>query len=215
MKRGGKAATPADAPRMAGAGISDAAVRKATGRGWGDWYDVLDAAGAREMTHQQIMLAVAGHDVNEWWRQMVAVAYEQARGLRERHQREDGFAATASKSFKAGVTRVYAAWTEDEVRSAWLDSSGWHIRKSVLYKNLKITWKDGHTHLEIHMYPRGEGRTLVQVEHSKLSNLEDVQRWKMFWGVALERLREVLEAGDLAPGSSMSHLHAPSHSLVA
>ncbi len=214
MKRVVKAATAAETPRMAGAGISDAAVRKATGHGWGDWYSLLDAAGAREMTHQHIIQAVAGHGVAEWWRQMIAVAYEQARGLRERHQREDGFAATASKSLKVGVTRVYTAWVDDDLRATWLDATGWHIRKAALYKTLRITWRDGRTHLEIHMYPRGEGRTLVQIEHSKLASLEEVQRWKTFWGVALERLREVLEASDPAHTPD-GPLHAQAHSLAA
>lgn len=148
---------------------------------------------------------------------MIAVAYEQARGLRERHQREDGFAATASKALKVGVTRVYTAWVDDDLRATWLDATGWHIRKAALYKTLRITWRDGRTHLEIHLYPRGEGRTLVQIEHSKLASLEDVQRWKTFWGVALERLREVLESSDPAhtPDGPHGHLHAQTHSLAA
>jgi hypothetical protein len=50
--------------------------------------------------------------------------------------------------------------------------------------------------VEVHLWPRGEGRTLIQIEHSKLSTLDDVQRLKAFWGVALERLRKLTEAID-------------------
>lgn len=197
MKREVKAVTGTDSGhRTAGAGISETAVKKATGKGWGDWYALLDAAGAREMSHQQIISAVAQHESSVWWQQMIAAAYEQARSLRERHQREDGFAANASKLVKAGVTRVYAAWAEEELRSGWLDSSGCHIRKAVPCKSLRMTWKDGRTHLEVHLYPRGIGRALIQVEHSRLATLDDVHRMKAFWGVALERLREMLETAD-------------------
>jgi hypothetical protein len=194
MKRDGRGASSTDASSLAGAGISESAVRKATAKGWGDWYDLLDAAGAREMSHQQIVSEVARHQAGEWWQQMIATAYEQARGLRERHPREEGFAANASKIIKAGVTRVYAAWAEDELRSGWLDASGWHLRKATPCKALRATWKDGRTHLDVHLYPRGEGRTLVQLEHSRLSTLEDAHRFRAFWGVALERLREMLES---------------------
>jgi hypothetical protein len=193
MKRDGRATAAPDSSRLAGAGISEAAVRKATGRGWGDWYGLLDGVGAREMTHPGIVAVVARHQPGSWWQQMIAVAYEQARGLRERHQKDDGFVANASKTIRAGVTRVYSAWADDEIRSGWLDAAGWHIRKATPCKSLRITWMDGHTHLDVCLWPRGEGVTLVQVQHSKLANFEDVARLKTFWGVALERLRELLE----------------------
>jgi hypothetical protein len=195
MKRGGRGSHAPDSGGGA-SGITEAAVRKATGKGWGDWYALLDAAGAQEMTHQQIISAVARHQQNTWWQQMIAAAYEQARSLRERHQREDGFAANASKLIRAGVTRVYAAWVEDELRAGWLDASGWNIRKSTPCKSLRITWKDGHTHVDVALWPRSVGKTLLQVEHSRLATLDEVHRFKAFWGVALERLRGLLEAAE-------------------
>lgn len=200
MKAHGKDAVGAgsEVSVLAGAGIGDTAVRKATGKGWGDWYAVLDAAGAREMNHRQILALVSRYQSGEWWQQQIAVAYEQARNLRDKHQKDDGFAATASKIINAGVTRVWAAWTDDAMRAGWLDASGWHVRKSVLYKSLKITWKDGRTHLDVYLWPRSESRTLVQVEHSKLGSLPDMERLKAFWGIALERLRRLTETAQSA-----------------
>lgn len=203
MKRDGKGSTTPDSSGLAGAGITEAAVRKATRRGWGEWYELLDAAGAREMTHPLIVAVVARHETSAWWQQMITVAYEQARGLREKHQRDDGFAANASKIILAGITRVYSAWTDDDTRAAWLDSTGWHIRKTVPYKSLRATWTDGRTHVEVHLWPRAEGKTLVQVEHHRLGNTEEVHRAKAFWSLALERLRGLLETA-----------HEP-HSLAA
>ncbi len=177
-------------------GVTDTAVRKATGKGWGEWYALLDSAGAREMTHRQIVSMVGGHEPGGWWQQTIATTYERARGLGEKHQRLEGFSATASKLIKVGVTRVYAAWAEEAVRRGWLDSSGWTIRKATPCKSLLITWCDGRTHVEVHLYPRDVAKTLIQVEHSRLATQEDLQRLKAFWGVALERLREMLETAD-------------------
>lgn len=196
MRRDGKAVSTADSSALAGGGVCDAAVRKATGKGWGEWYDLLDAAGAREMTHQQIVAVVSRHERGGWWQQMITVAYERARGLRERHQKDDGFSATASKIIKAGVTRVFGAWTEDGARAPWLDATGWHVRKSTPYRSLRITWTDGKTHLDVYFWPRGLGKTLVQIEHSKLGSVEEVARLRTFWSEALEKLRELLETAD-------------------
>lgn len=179
--------------RIAGAGITDAAVRKGTGHGWGEWYDFLDAQGAREMTHPQIVAVVARRESSEWWQQMITVAYEQARGLREKHQKDDGFAANAGKTIQAGVMRLFAAWTNDDIRPAWLDATGWNLRKVTPYKSLRITWTDGRTHVDVYFWPRTESKTLVQIQHSKLGSPEEVHRMKAFWSAALERLREMVE----------------------
>lgn len=39
-------------------GISDAAVRKATGKGWQDWFAILDKAGATRLAHKDIVEAL-------------------------------------------------------------------------------------------------------------------------------------------------------------
>lgn len=197
MKKDGRGPAATDSSALMGARVSDGAIRKATGRGWGDWFDLLDAAGAREMTHQQMVAVIGRHEAaGAWWQQMIAVAYERARGMGERHARAEGFSANTCKIIRAGLTRVFAAWTDEAVRSGWLDATGWHVRKATPCRSLRITWKDGRTHLEVHLSPRGEGKTLIQVQHSRLESLEDANRLKAFWGVALERLRELLEPAD-------------------
>jgi hypothetical protein len=68
--------------------MSDEAVEAKTGKTWSRWFKHLDAAGARKMTHQEIVAHLRDkHDVRPWWQQMVAVTYEQARGLREIHEK--------------------------------------------------------------------------------------------------------------------------------
>jgi len=197
MKRDGRSTVTTDSSGLGGAGITETAVRKATGKGWGDWYSLLDAAGAREMTHQQIMAVVALQHPADWWQQVITVTYEKARSIRTKHHKDDGFSANASKVINARVTRLFDAWVEDAQRALWLEAPGWHVRKSTPYKNLRVTWIEGRTHVEAHFWPRGEGRTLIQVEHSKLGSLADVQRLKAFWGGALERLRELVETAGL------------------
>jgi len=62
-------------------GISSAAVRKATTKTWAQWLALLDQAGAKKLPHKGIALLLQQkHRLGDWWCQMVAVGYEQARG---------------------------------------------------------------------------------------------------------------------------------------
>src|SRR5512141_590280 len=83
------------------AGMSDASVRSATGRGWAEWVALLDSAAAASKPHRDIVRHAAGPSVTSWWSQMVTVGYERIRGLRERGQRRGG-------SYEAGKSRTFA-----------------------------------------------------------------------------------------------------------
>src|SRR5216117_1433710 len=79
--------------------MSDAAVVRATGKKWAEWFAILDKAGAKKLTHQQIVAVLAKkHGLAPWWQQMVTVTYEQARGLRKVHERPDGYSISRSKT---------------------------------------------------------------------------------------------------------------------
>ena len=92
MKKTQKTATKA-------AGVSDAAVQAKTGKGWQEWFALLDAAGARQMSHKEIAARLYDQlGCPDWWSQMVAVGYEQERGLREKHQTPAGYQVSASKT---------------------------------------------------------------------------------------------------------------------
>ena len=85
---------------------SDAEIRRRTGRGWEDWFDLLDEWHADELAHKEIARRVAserGIEPLVWEAQAVTISYERARGLRVVGQRTDGFAITASKTVAAPV----------------------------------------------------------------------------------------------------------------
>jgi hypothetical protein len=89
------------------AGIGTDAVARATGRGWDQWLALLDKAGAAAMPHKAIVAMLADRfGMPSWWRQMVTVGYEQARGLREVNQNAEGFSANASRTVQAELERL-------------------------------------------------------------------------------------------------------------
>src|SRR5215469_1117257 len=64
---------------------SDEAVKAKTGKVWAEWFKILDKAGAKKMPHKEIALYLyEKQKLPAWWCQMVAVGYEQERGLRQK-----------------------------------------------------------------------------------------------------------------------------------
>src|SRR5438093_3737369 len=72
------------------AGMSEAAITRATGRTWSAWVKTLDAVHATEKPHRDIARYVSSLGLPDWWSQTVTVGYERIRGLRDKGQRRDG-----------------------------------------------------------------------------------------------------------------------------
>jgi uncharacterized protein YndB with AHSA1/START domain len=174
--------------------IRDEAVQAKTGKNWSEWLAVLDQAGAAKMNHKEIVAYLVEHyQVADWWQQMVAVTYEQARGLRDRHENLQGYQVSASKTIQASLERLFAAWEDEKQRAAWLPDPEFQLRKATPGKSLRITWVDGKTNVDVGFSPKGAGRSMVAVQHSKLPDAESVARQKEYWVKALERLETYLK----------------------
>jgi uncharacterized protein YndB with AHSA1/START domain len=176
------------------AGVGTDAVARATGKAWDQWLAILDRAGAASMPHKAIAsLLAARHRVPPWWSQMVAVGYEQARGLRKAHQKADGFSASASRTVGASLERLYGAWSDPKLRALWLGAAPVEVRRSTDGKSMRITWTAGGSSVDVNFQPAGTGKSRVQVEHGKLADDRARAAQKAFWGDALDRLKAMLE----------------------
>ena len=173
--------------------MSDAAVQAKTGKDWKQWFAVLDKAGARKMSHQEIVKYLHEHEgVGPWWQQMVTVSYEQARGLRDVHQKPGGYEISVSRTINAPVAKLFRAFTVAKSRDGWLQEDGLTIRGSVPNKSVRITWSDQKTSVVVAFVSKGDNKTQVVAQHSKLPNAKASQKMKRFWGDALVRLRTAI-----------------------
>lgn len=174
--------------------ISDEAVKARTGKVWAEWFKILDAAGARKLAHPEIATYLSErHKVPSWWRQMVTVAYEQARGLRQLHEKPAGFEISVSRTLAVPVGRAFAAWENTKLRRRWLDDAGFTLRKATANKTMRITWVDGKTNLEVYFLSKGDGNCQVVAQHSKLKDAKQADRMKKYWGNQLEQLKAIVE----------------------
>lgn len=191
------------------AGIGSDAVRAKTGKSWAEWFAILDKAGAAKWPHKEIASYLHEQDCGAWWSQMVTVGYEQARGLRVKHQTADGFSASASKTVDAPIGKLYQAWSDAKLRAKWLpDSADITIRSATKNKVIRIVWTDGKSNVEVRFYPKGEGKSQVTIQRRKLKNTKEVQQVKAYWGKALDQLKALLDGAIVKAKTSMRKAHA-------
>jgi hypothetical protein len=81
----------------------------------------------------------------DWWSQMVAVGYEQMRGLRVLHQKAGGFEISRSKTVAVPIGRAFKAWLSPSSRRTWLADPDIEITTSTENKTLRFLWIDGKT----------------------------------------------------------------------
>ena len=179
--------------------MSNNAVYTRTGSTWQEWFAILDASGAINMKHKDIaQYLYQKHRVSAWWSQMITVTYEQVRGLRDKHQKSDGYAISVSKVVPGPVGVLYNFWSDEKKRKRWLtekQKASLTIRKSTPNKSMRIIWGDGKTRVEANFYDKGGSKSQITVQHSKLSKSEMAESMKAYWKKTLQRLANLLKKG--------------------
>lgn len=177
------------------AGVSDATVHEATGKGWDEWFAILDGVGADEMSHPEIVAELhANHDVSPWWQQQITVAYEQERGLREEHETPRGFEISRTRTMNVVVDDLYRAFTDEAIRKRWLPVEVGDVRETTPGQSIWMAWSDGQTQVNARFVDKGDAKSAVTVQHTKLPDSDEAAQMKTFWSEALGRLWEMLEA---------------------
>jgi hypothetical protein len=182
----------ADAPALT---VSDEVIRRRTGRGWEEWFDLLDEWSAIARPHSEIARWLASeHGIDGWSAQSVTVSYERARGLRAVGEHADGFAVTASKTVAVPVDRLYEAFVDPSLRERWLPDDNLRERTATRPRSARFDWADGATRVIVGFEAKSETKSTVSLEHAKLADAAEAERMKAFWRERVAALKEVLEA---------------------
>ena len=186
--------------RSAEPGASDAAVRRATGKSWDEWFALLDAWQGTKHNHTEIARHVhETYGIDGWWAQSVTVGYERARGMRALHQRPDGFSMNASKTFPVSVERLFAAFVEQDERDRWLEAVELRPRTSQPQKSARFDVLPGETRLAVAFVAKGPQKAAAQLQQDRLASAEDVARWKALWKEQLDLLADFLREEPSGP----------------
>jgi uncharacterized protein YndB with AHSA1/START domain len=174
--------------------VSDTVVRIRTGKFWKEWFAIIDKAGGMKMSPKEIVaLLDKDYAVGPWWQQTVSAAYQQARGLNDRKEEPVEHSVGGSKTVNVPLPRLFLAWEDKKTRRRWLSDADFTIRTATKEKSMRITWVDGQTEVEASFSAKGQGKSRVAVEHSKLKDAKAATEKKAYWTAQLGRLKEFLE----------------------
>jgi uncharacterized protein DUF4287 len=174
--------------------VSDEVIRRRTGRGWEEWFDLLDDSGAIAKSHAEIARWLRSeHGIDGWSAQSVTVSYERARGRRAVGEHSDGFAITASKTVAVPVDRLYDAFADEALRERWLPDGRLRERTATKPRSARFDWGDGDTRVIVGFTAKGDAKSVVDVEHARLPDAAEAERMKAFWRERVAALKEVLE----------------------
>jgi hypothetical protein len=179
---------------------SDASIRERTGRGWEEWFELLDVWGAAGRSHRDIARWVAGQLSIEplaWNAQAITLSYERARGGRAVGERADGFAITVSRTVGVPIERLFDAVADPSQRARWLPGAELRARAATRPTSVRFDWGDGGTRVHAGLSAKDDARSTVAVEHARLPDAGEAERMKAFWRERLQDLRARLEAGEI------------------
>ena len=159
------------------------------------WFGLLDAWGAPGRSYREIASwLTVEQGLSAWWAQKVIVEYEQARGLRAKHQMPDGFQVSASRTITAPNTAVFQAWNEARTRARWLpESAGLEAMSTTAERRLSFAGP-GDSRIEVRLLAKNAERTQVTVQERKLPNATAAKQRKVYWAAALDALQARLGA---------------------
>jgi hypothetical protein len=175
---------------------SDERIRERTGRGWEEWFDLLDEWGAAQRPHREISRWVAdqlGIGPLVWEAQAVTSSYERARGLRAVGETEQGFAVSATRTVAVPVERLFDAVVDEKRRVSWLPDGELSERTATRPKSARFDWGDGATRVHVVFDPKGEDKSTMALQHVRLSDASEAERMKAYWRERVSALKEELE----------------------
>jgi Domain of unknown function (DUF4287) len=174
---------------------TNANLKEKTGKGWREWFRILDAWGAKDRKHGDI----ASHLMEEyavpgWWAQAITVGYERSRGIRAKHQTLTGFfQVSVSKTFPIGVGKLYRAFAQAPRRNGWLERGLLEVRTSRKDRDIRFDFRGGDSRVVAYFDPKDRNKTTVTVQHEKLPDADAVVEMRAFWKARLADLRETVK----------------------
>jgi hypothetical protein len=176
---------------------SDEKIRQRTGRGWEEWFAILDEWGAPDRPHREIARWLAeqqGAVPLAWNVQAIVAGYELTRGLREVGEKEDGFVVTASRTVAVPAERLFDAFVDPSVRRRWLPDAQLSERTAARAKSARFDWSDGTTRVNVTFLARDGLKSTVALEHRRLRSADEAARLKAYWRDRLLVLKKFLES---------------------
>ncbi|HEX6359824.1 hypothetical protein [Actinophytocola sp.] len=187
------ASDPGPAPVLV---TSDDTIRVRTGRGWEEWFDLLDAEGMGERTHREIARWVAdqlGVVPLAWPAQAVTKSYERARIGHAVGQKDDGtFTVNVSKTVAVPAERLYTTIVDDPAR--WF---GEDLRPRTATPPRTAHYDRGTTRVALFVDAKDPAKATVTVQQTRLADAAEADQMRAFWRERLAGLKTIVEKAEV------------------
>ena len=95
---------------------------------------------------------------------------------------------------------LFEAWADPGIRKRWLEGARVTVRTATAPKSMRLDWQDARRTVKgivaVGFFAKGQAKSSVALEHTKLPDRDAVSRLKSYWSARLDALQEVLEAPD-------------------
>jgi hypothetical protein len=173
---------------------SDAAMRRASGKGHDEWFALLDSWGATGHTHTEIASWLREtQGVAGWWAQNITVNYERARRMRDPHQMVRGYSVSVTRTVVVEPGLALAAFTSPTRRKRWLPDAPMRQRATRAALTARFDWPEPASRVVVTIGPKGDDRAVVAVAHEQLPDAASADRLKVAWRGWLGDLKAFLE----------------------
>jgi hypothetical protein len=169
--------------------ISDESVQRATGKTWSRWFSLIDRAGGKTKTHQEIVAIAKKNGAGSWWQQMVTVTYEQVRKGRKKHQMTKGYAISLSKTLPIPKSALFTLWKSPQKRASWFPKGRFETRTVRPGKLVRLGSSTGA--VEILFIAKNPKSSRLMITHSKLSSDRQAARYKKIWQRSIVRVTSI------------------------
>ncbi len=187
-------APAAGPPRRAWAadpGMADDKLAAATGRGWDEWCDVIDAWPGHTAGHTAIAARLRDtHGVDGWWAQTVTVGWERITGARLPHQMADGtFTANRTRTVTVDLDTLRALLIDDGGRADLFPGQATTLRSKPSAKSLRVAFDEG---VALFAFAAKDGgRVAVTVSHERLPSADSLGQWRDYWARWLDAIHAI------------------------
>ena len=194
--------------------VSAESVHKHTGKDWKQWIGILDKAGARTWTYQEIVKYLkVKHRLTPWWQQGVAYGFEIAISRRKAGQDAKGkYMVTATKSIAYNVEKLWKFLLSKKGQEIWLkpystikikpgvqfetrDGFFGEIRTVAKNRRVRIYWQDPswekHTIVELMIVGRPAKKSILVFNHSGIADAKTRDVLRARWRTAADKILDL------------------------
>lgn len=195
--------------------VSSVSVHKGTGKHWDDWIKILDKAGARSLTHKEIVAHLKRkYKLSMWWQQGVTHGYELHIGKKAEGRNLKGeYSTMASRTIPVGVKESWKFLNSSEGLDFWLKPMGrfsikpkmqfeveggifGEVRTCKVGERARMTWGEEEwlkpSVLQIYLIPRSNVKSIIVFQHDRLPSDRVRLQMRDHWKAVVDGIHEYL-----------------------